>query len=116
MFPGIISAPTIDWFLPWPEEALVTVSRGLISNYPVDCTPKVKENLMVHMGNVHSMVTEVCLEYATSMSRKVYQTPKSYLAFIAAYKGMYTQKLAEINDQESRVNLGLEKLVSRLQE
>merc|ERR1719473_2136298 len=71
----------------------------------------VTEGLMVHMGNVHSMVTEVCLEYAASMSRKVYQTPKSYLSFIAAYKGMYNTKLAEIKDKEERVNLGLDKLI-----
>ena len=37
-FPGIISGPTIDWFLPWPEDALVAVSRGLIADFPSAAT------------------------------------------------------------------------------
>jgi len=110
-FPGLVSAPTIDWFLPWPEEALVTVSYGLISDFHIECTKEVKQNVMTHMGNVHRMVCDVCDEYSTSMSRKVYQTPKSYLSFLAAYKVLYTEKLATIQDQASRVNLGLDKLV-----
>merc|ERR1711871_483774 len=52
-FPGLISSPTIDWFLSWPKEALVSVSKGFIQDYPLDCTPEVKEKVMVHMGMVH---------------------------------------------------------------
>jgi dynein heavy chain len=110
-FPGIVSAPTIDWFLPWPEEALVTVSYGLIGNFHIEATKEVKQAVMTHMGNVHRMVVEVCDEYATSMSRKVYQTPKSYLSFLEAYKILYAEKLDTVKQQASRVNLGLEKLV-----
>lgn len=59
-FPGLISGPTIDWFLPWPEEALVSVSHGLVADFPMDCPGETKGNLMTHMGVVHRMVTEVC--------------------------------------------------------
>lgn len=55
-FPGIISSPTIDWFLAWPEEALVAVSRGFIGNFEMSCSSEIKDNLMTHMGMVHNCV------------------------------------------------------------
>ena len=66
---------------------------------------------MVHMGNVHAMVTETCEDYKTAHRRNVYQTPKSYLSFIAAYKEMYKTKIDAIKTKESNVNLGLKKLI-----
>jgi len=110
-FPGIISCPTIDWFLPWPADALVALSRAFIQNFHVECTPEVKSGLMTHMGMVHSMVTEVCEEYFLKMRRRVYQTPKSYLAFIQNFSHLYSKKLADLKVKETRVNLGLQKLI-----
>jgi len=110
-FPGLISGPTIDWFLSWPEEALVSVSKGFISDYPIECPKETKNNLMVHMGLVHNMVTQVCEEYFAKMRRRVYQTPKSYLSFIKLFKNQYKEKLAELKLKEERVTLGLQKLI-----
>ena len=109
-FPGLVSSPTIDWFLAWPEEALVSVSHGFIKDFPLDCSDEVKASLVTHMGVVHRMVTDVCAEYFHSMRRQVYQTPKSYLSFIAAYKAMYREKLEALKEKEGRVKLGLDKL------
>ncbi len=110
-FPGLVSSPTVDWFLGWPEEALVSVSRGFIQDFELDCTPETKSGLITHMGMVHKMVVDVCDEYYNSMRRQVYQTPKSYLSFIAAYKDMYKAKLSALMEKESRVKLGLDKLI-----
>ena len=110
-FPGIVSCPTIDWFLPWPADALVALSKAIISDFPVECTPEVKEGLMTHMGMVHTLVTQVCDDYFVQMRRKVFQTPKSYLSFIKNFTVLYSVKLAALKDKESRVNLGLEKLI-----
>jgi len=110
-FPGLVSSPTIDWFLAWPEEALVSVSHGFIKDFPLDCSDEVKSSLVTHMGVVHKMVTDVCAEYFHSMRRQVYQTPKSYLSFIAAYKAMYREKLEALKEKEGRVKLGLDKLI-----
>lgn len=115
-FPGLISGPTIDWFLGWPEDALVSVSSGLIKDFKIDCSPETKENLIIHMGMVHKMVTNVCDEYFTSMRRQVYQTPKSFLSFIDSYQKMYTAKLLALQEKETRVNLGLEKLIQGAQD
>ena len=109
-FPGLVSCCTIDWFLPWPEEALVNVSQGFISDFTVECTAKEKEALMVHMGAVHNIATKACEDYFKSMRRHVYQTPKSFLSFIADFKAMYSRKLAEVKKKANNINLGLRKL------
>lgn len=115
-FPGLVSSPTVDWFLGWPEDALVSVSKGCIKDFELDCTPETKDNLITHMGMVHKMVVDVCDEYHSMMRRQIYQTPKSYLSFIAAYKTMYTSKLKALKEKEARVKLGLEKLVQGAQD
>ena len=68
------------------------------------------------MGTVHKLVVEVCDKYYTSMRRQVYQTPKSFLSFIDSYKKMYANKLSALKEKESRVNLGLEKLIQGAQD
>jgi len=105
-FPGLISCPTVDCFLSWPEEALVSVSRGLLGDFDLDCSPETKAGLIRHMGMVHRMVVDVCEEYRSVMKRQVYQTPKSYLSFISTYKSMYASKLNALKDKESRVKCG----------
>ena len=67
-----------------------------------DFTPSLKK----HMGAVHSMTSELCKTY----HRDVYLTPKSFLSFLDMYKKMYTKKKDDIEDRESRVVLGLQKL------
>lgn len=54
---------------------------------------------------------DVCDEYFSKMRRQVYQTPKSYLSFIAMYKQLYKGKLTTLQEKEERLRLGLEKLI-----
>merc|ERR1711871_545204 len=110
-FPGVFSCPTIDWFLPWPADALVALSEAFIGGFHVEASAEEKKGLMTHMGMVHSMVTEVCDEYFIKMRRRVYQTPKSYLSFIQSFMKLYADKLAALKEKEGRVNLGLQKLI-----
>lgn len=84
-FPSLFTQCSIDWFLPWPLDALVDVSRKFIGEFQISCTKSVKDELITHMGQVHNMVTEVCAIYFQQMRRNVYVTPKSYLGFLASY-------------------------------
>ena len=40
-FPGLINGTTIDWFLPWPEEALISVAEKFLDDFPMVCSPEV---------------------------------------------------------------------------
>ena len=56
-FPSLFSSCTIDWFLPWPEEALVAVAQkflrdGSISIH-VDGKEEIRNEIEFHMGKVH---------------------------------------------------------------
>jgi dynein heavy chain len=109
-FPSLFSACSIDWFLPWPEEALVSVSHKFLSTFKMDCSKEVKAELERHMGKCHDLVTEVCEIYFQRMRRHVYVTPKSYLSFIDLYKVVYRKKYDGIDVEESNIVSGLSKL------
>lgn len=69
------------------------VSRGLILDFPMDTPDDTKDMLILHMGTVHALAVKVCDEYLEKMRRYVYQTPKSFLSFLAFYKVTYGEKL-----------------------
>ena len=109
-FPSIFSTCTIDWFLPWPEEALVAVSHKFLKSFKIECTNEVQSELERHMGKVHDLVTEVCGIYFQRMRRNVYVTPKSYLSFIDQYKQVYKTKYDGLNNEENNIRKGLDRL------
>ena len=115
-FPGLINGCTIDWFLPWPQEALIAVSTKFIGDFKMACDDDVKGKLQLHMGGVHVAVTKACREYFDKFRRNVYVTPKSYLSFIAGYKDLYAKKLSDVKVLADKINSGLSKLFDAKQD
>lgn len=115
-YPNLLSGCTIDWFLPWPEEALTAVSRGTLDGFALEATATVREALVTNMGSIHQCVVATSDEYLTKRRRHVFQTPRSYLHFLATYKTLYADKLSEIRRSESAINVGLQKLVQGAQD
>ncbi|XP_019712193.1 dynein heavy chain 8, axonemal [Hippocampus comes] len=110
-FPGLISGCTMDWFAPWPEEALVAVAHHFLSEFPIVCTPEVKASMVTTMGVYHRKVSETCESYFERFRRRTHVTPKSYLSFINGYKTLYHQNHEHINTLAQRMNVGLNKLM-----
>ncbi|CAL8466541.1 g6077 [Coccomyxa elongata] len=109
-FPGLISGCTIDWFLPWPEEALTEVAGKYINDFPMACSDSVKASLKSLMGSVHVGVSTACQEYYEKFRRHVYVTPKSYMSFLEGFRSLYTSKLTETRELAGAINNGLDKM------
>ncbi|KAI9544461.1 hypothetical protein NQZ68_001334 [Dissostichus eleginoides] len=110
-FPGLISGCTMDWFTPWPNEALVAVSNYFLSEFPMVCSPEVKSSVVTTMGTYHDKVSETCESYFERFRRRTHVTPKSYLSFVNGYKRLYTEKHSYINTLAERMSVGLDKLM-----
>lgn len=51
-FPGIINSTSVDWFHPWPKDALIDVSYRFIQDVELD-TDDLRKTIALHMAEVH---------------------------------------------------------------
>ncbi|XP_069379878.1 dynein axonemal heavy chain 10 isoform X1 [Paralichthys olivaceus] len=92
-FPGLMNNTVIDWFLPWPPQALLAVAQSFLGESPM--IPKaLSTDVIDHVCMVHSSVGDYSKLFQQKLRRSNYVTPKNYLDFINTYS-----KLLEDNDQ-----------------
>lgn len=110
-FPGLISGCSIDWFPPWPVDALHATAMRFLGEFPMVVADDVRSSLFSHVCAVHDLVNSATFEYFNKFRRNVYVTPKSYLSFIDVYKKTYTRKHEEVKVLADRISAGLSKLL-----
>lgn len=82
-FPGLISNTTIDWFFPWPAEALRNVAEVYLKEMAFE--PELYEKIVSHFVFVHQQIPEYAQKFESNTRKKVYNTPKNYLDFLKCY-------------------------------
>ncbi|XP_055377517.1 dynein axonemal heavy chain 5 [Condylostylus longicornis] len=109
-FPALVSGCTIDWFEPWPKEALILVAEHFLDDFEIECSSEVKTELVEALGTIQDIVAETSNDYFQRFRRATHVTPKSYLNFLSAYKNVYLLKQKELGDGIEKMDTGLEKL------
>ena len=62
MFPGLIGSTTIDYFHPWPRDALIGVANKFLSSIDLP-SPELQQTLAEHMAFVHQIIQEYNLKF-----------------------------------------------------
>ena len=60
-FPGLISNTTLDWFFPWPEEALQDVANYFIKDVELDEENRIP--VVAHIVMIHTSVQKYSVEF-----------------------------------------------------
>ncbi|XP_008202999.3 dynein heavy chain 3, axonemal [Nasonia vitripennis] len=108
MFPSLINCCTIDWYTSWPDEALEKVAKYFLQDLDIDDASKSK--CVSLCQRFHTSVCEASEDYWKNYGRRNYVTPTSYLELIKCLHKFHGQKVEEITKQQTRYEVGLEKL------
>ena len=109
MFPALVNCCTIDWFLPWPEEALHSVATHFLKE--VDDLPML-EGIVTICVDMQMRVIKLAERYKLAMRRYYYVTPTSYLILIKTFISVLGEKRKSINQDISKFEKGLKQLAS----
>jgi dynein heavy chain, axonemal len=109
-FPGLVNNAIIDWFMPWPEQALFAVATSFLSKENEFIPKDSREKLVTHMVMVHQSVEHYSEQFAAKLRRRNYTTPKNYLDYIGTYLQILERKDKANKAQQDRLNVGIEKI------
>uniref|UniRef100_A0A4W3JLB2 Dynein axonemal heavy chain 6 n=1 Tax=Callorhinchus milii TaxID=7868 RepID=A0A4W3JLB2_CALMI len=110
MFPSLVNCCTIDWFVQWPREALLSVSKTFFTNIELG-SEEMKSKFSEMCVEIHTSVNHMAEKYYSELRRRYYTTPTSYLELINLYLSMLEQKRQELVSARDRVKNGLTKLL-----
>ncbi|KAL0227597.1 hypothetical protein RCL1_003741 [Eukaryota sp. TZLM3-RCL] len=113
-FPGLVSNTVMDWFTPWPSDALYSVAQASFDS--IDLEAEMIENIIKHCVFCHQSVRSKAEKFLENLRRYAYVTPKNYLDFLNQYRKLLTLKRQVSDDMIKRFGTGLSRLVAAAEE
>ncbi|XP_071083415.1 dynein axonemal heavy chain 12-like isoform X1 [Haliotis cracherodii] len=107
-FPSLINCCTIDWFQPWPEDALERVANKFLEDAEIE--DQQKSDSVFICKYFHQSVRDLSDKFLDEQGRHNYVTPTSYLELIYSFKLLLGKKQDETMKAKKRYVVGLEKL------
>ena len=107
-FPALVTCTSIDWFHPWPTDALLSVGRQFLHDIQLD--EEVRDGIERFMPFSFEVVSDTCDEFLEHERRPVYTTPKSYLELLKPYGALLKEKRTKYKKATSRLSTGLERM------
>jgi len=108
-FPALVNCTVIDWFQPWPENALFDVGRKFLSVLDLDGDGN-RAAIEKFLPFSFLTVNKMTHEFRRVERRHVYTTPKSFLELLKLYGVLLDKKRSEAQAGIDRLDSGLQKL------
>lgn len=105
-FPGLINNTSIDWFHPWPTDALINVAFKFLEEveFPSD---EIRQAIALSIARIHGSIDSANEKFLKLERRFNYTTPKSFLELIDFYKKLLIEKRSSIQRSIKRYEMGL---------
>jgi dynein heavy chain len=107
MFPSLVNCCAIDYFLPWPQQALESVAMHFLKEIPD--LPQLKGIVDICV-DMQTRVTNLAETYYSEMKRHYYVTPTSYLVLIQSFKELLAKKRLETDTIINKYAKGIDQL------
>jgi len=97
MFPSLVNCCTLDWFSEWPEEALLGVGKGSVTDTDEDLgILEITDKLVQMFKNIHKSVEKTSTRFLNELRRPTYVTPTSFLEQLGMFKSILNRKRIEL--------------------
>ena len=135
MYPSLVSCTTMDFFFPWPADALKDVAQHYLadtefavanaaghteddeeSGAPAVNTEKLREDLGEIFALVHQSVEESSVKMLAEQKRPNYVTPTHYLELVVGYQALMKEKREFVGGARDKLANGLSKLAESSKE
>ncbi|KXS19215.1 hypothetical protein M427DRAFT_507867 [Gonapodya prolifera JEL478] len=108
-FPTLANCTTIDYFGPWPKEALVEVATKYLDG--IDLGPEsFRSGVVQSFGMIHTSVMNMAVKMQLEVKRQCYVVPTNYLELVTGYRQLLKQKSIELGNAKQKLQNGLQKL------
>jgi dynein heavy chain len=83
-FPALVNSTVIDWYQPWPQDALYNVAQQFLKDIDTN-SDSLRESIVKFMPFSFKLVNDLSVKLLEQERRYVYTTPKSFLELIKLY-------------------------------
>ncbi|XP_068243599.1 uncharacterized protein [Palaemon carinicauda] len=107
-YPAFTTRLTMDYYKPWPQEALVKVGEHYLNEVPL--RRSVKDSVITAATTIHQKARKVNEEIINSGIWCPSVTPASYLQLLEEFRGLFTTRQANTSNLKKKYLSGLDKL------
>ncbi|XP_021037000.1 dynein heavy chain 12, axonemal [Mus caroli] len=107
-FPSLINCCTIDWFQPWPEDALERVAVNFLET--LELTKVERQEIVPICKHFHTSIMRLSERFLEELGRHNYVTATSYLELIGSFRQLLTKKRQAVMEAKQRYVNGLDQL------
>ncbi|CDI86634.1 hypothetical protein EPH_0074210 [Eimeria praecox] len=110
-FPALVNCTVIDWFQPWPYEALHSVASKFCAELPIGDEDSTRCSVVEFLPYMFYSVSDAAQTYLEVERRFAYVTPKTFIEAMKLYQTMLLKRISSIEEHSERLSSGLSKLL-----
>jgi dynein heavy chain len=110
MYPSLVSCTTMDFFFPWPADALKDVAQHYLAETDLGDSNTLRDELGQIFALVHQSVENASVKMLAEQKRTNYVTPTHYLELVVGYQALMKEKRAFLGSSRDKLANGLSKL------